>query len=94
MFWWKMVRMPGKSHRGPLPPADDQLLQLAAELRRHVTVLAEEIGERNAQRRPQQLAQAADYYHTPEDTVDKLDFDRLARVVRGLRKVIEALVLA
>ena len=28
------------------------------------------------------------YYHTPEDTIDKVDFDRLARVVRGLEKVV------
>jgi hypothetical protein len=28
------------------------------------------------------------FYHTPEDTVDKIDFDRLARVVRGLEKVL------
>jgi hypothetical protein len=32
------------------------------------------------------------YYHTPEDTVDKIDFEKTARVVRGLRAVIEALV--
>ena len=28
------------------------------------------------------------YYHTPEDTFDKIDFDKLARVVNGLTKVI------
>jgi Zn-dependent M28 family amino/carboxypeptidase len=28
------------------------------------------------------------YYHTPEDTADKVDFERTARVVRGLEKVI------
>ena len=28
------------------------------------------------------------YYHTAEDTPDKLDYDRLARVVTGLDKVI------
>ncbi|MHC4122565.1 MAG: M28 family peptidase [Planctomycetota bacterium] len=28
------------------------------------------------------------YYHEPEDTFDKIDFDRLARVVTGLRHVI------
>jgi hypothetical protein len=33
-------------------------MRLAAELRRHVVQLAEEIGERNLQRRPRQLAQA------------------------------------
>jgi hypothetical protein len=31
------------------------------------------------------------YYHQAEDTIDKLDFDRTARVVRGLEKVIEEL---
>jgi hypothetical protein len=34
------------------------------------------------------------YYHTPEDTIDKLDFDRMARVVRGLEKVVAELVTA
>ncbi len=61
MAAWNMIRMPGRSHRGPLPPADDELIQLAAELRRHVTHLAEEIGERNVQHRPKELARAADY---------------------------------
>ena len=28
------------------------------------------------------------HYHTPEDTPDKIDFDRAARVVRGLRYVV------
>ncbi len=28
------------------------------------------------------------YYHDPEDTVDKVDFERTARVVRGLEKVV------
>jgi hypothetical protein len=27
------------------------------------------------------------FYHTPEDTIDKIDFERVARVVRGLEKV-------
>ena len=31
------------------------------------------------------------HYHTPEDTIDKVDLDRLARVVRGLAKAIAAL---
>jgi len=58
---WTLIRMPGRSHRGPLPDADERLKQLDAELRRHVSVLAEEIGERNVQRRPRELSQAADY---------------------------------
>ncbi len=31
------------------------------------------------------------HYHTPEDTVDKIDFERMARVVRGLQGVIRSL---
>lgn len=31
------------------------------------------------------------HYHTPEDTPDKIDYDRLARVVSGLEKVITEL---
>jgi Zn-dependent M28 family amino/carboxypeptidase len=61
MAWQLMIRMPGKSHRGPLPAADENLVLLAKQLRRRVTRLAEEIGERNVSRRPEALAQAADY---------------------------------
>ena len=32
------------------------------------------------------------YYHTAEDTVDKVDFERMARVVRGLKSVVADLV--
>jgi hypothetical protein len=28
------------------------------------------------------------HYHEPEDTIEKIDFDRTARVVRGLERVI------
>jgi len=31
------------------------------------------------------------FYHTSEDTPDKIDFDRMARVVVGLEKVIAEL---
>ena len=31
------------------------------------------------------------YYHTFQDTPDKLDYDRLARVVAGLKRVINEL---
>lgn len=31
------------------------------------------------------------HYHTFDDTVDKIDFDRLARVVAGLEKVVNDL---
>lgn len=32
------------------------------------------------------------YYHTPQDTVDKIDFERMAMVTVGLRGVVENLV--
>lgn len=32
------------------------------------------------------------HYHEPEDTIDKVDFDKTARVVRGLEKVVAELV--
>jgi Zn-dependent M28 family amino/carboxypeptidase len=31
------------------------------------------------------------YYHTPRDTADKLDFAKMARVVEGIRRVVEDL---
>jgi Zn-dependent M28 family amino/carboxypeptidase len=34
------------------------------------------------------------YYHTPDDTIDKINFDRLARVVRGLEHVVADLTSA
>jgi Zn-dependent M28 family amino/carboxypeptidase len=55
-----MILMPGTSYRGDLPPADEALLSLAAELRQDVKRLAVDIGERNVRYRPKQLAQAAD----------------------------------
>ena len=55
-----MIAMPGTSYRGELPPADEALLSLAAELRQDVARLAVDIGERNLRNCPQQLAQAAD----------------------------------
>jgi Zn-dependent M28 family amino/carboxypeptidase len=53
--------MPGTSYAGELPPADTDLAPLADELRRHVSKLATEIGERNVLNCPRQLAEAADY---------------------------------
>jgi hypothetical protein len=55
-----MIRMPGKSHRGPLPPLTDAEASLADLLRRHVEVLAGDIGERTVWKH-EALAAAADY---------------------------------
>lgn len=59
--WWTMIRMPGTSHQGPLPPPDEELLQVADSMRGHVEHLAGVIGVRNLLQRPRQLAAAADY---------------------------------
>ena len=53
--------MPGRSHRGPLPLADDRLLELASELRHHVTHMADEIGERNVRYRACEFAHTAEF---------------------------------
>lgn len=55
-----MMRMPGHSHKGPLPPLTTEEADLRDRLREHVTVLAEKIGERNTRRYPA-LQQAANY---------------------------------
>ena len=57
---WYMIAMPGRSHRGALPPLSDKERMLSEALARHVGVLAEEIGERNVWRLSR-LALAARY---------------------------------
>ena len=42
-----MIRMPGSSYSGPLPPLDDDELKVRERLEKHVRMLAGEIGERN-----------------------------------------------
>lgn len=55
-----MTVMPGKSWSGPLPPLSEEELQIRDNLKRHVSVLAGEIGERNLWR-PEALNAAATY---------------------------------
>lgn len=55
-----MMSMPGKSHKGPLPPLTPEERLLADRLRIDVTMLAETIGERNTSRYLQ-LQQSAEY---------------------------------
>lgn len=45
--WRVMLWMPGHSHRGPLPPATDAQIALAAELQHDVEHLSAEIGSRS-----------------------------------------------
>jgi len=55
-----MILMPGKSHRGPLPPLTPEQSALVPALRRHVVQLAEKIAEPNVAKYAE-LRKAADY---------------------------------
>ena len=55
-----VTKPPGESYKGELPPMTAQEQQLARDLRKHVDVLARDIGERNL-RKPDALKDAADY---------------------------------
>ncbi|WP_201750338.1 M28 family peptidase [Tautonia marina] len=55
-----MIRMPGRSHRGPLPPLDQEQESLRAMLARSVDLLAVEIGGRSLDGNQEGLARAAD----------------------------------
>ena len=55
-----MFRMPGQSYSGAPRPLTDAELRLAKQLRRHVQMLAERLGERNLWH-PQQLEAAGRY---------------------------------
>ncbi len=52
------VKMPGKSHVGPLPPLTPAQAELRDALRRDVEILAEQIGERNLLHPPRLRAAA------------------------------------
>jgi Zn-dependent M28 family amino/carboxypeptidase len=58
--WWMMVRMPLRSFAGALPELTKEQRVMAEELRRDVTKLAGEIGERNVYKQ-RQLKEAAEY---------------------------------
>ncbi len=66
---WILV-MPGRSQRGPLPPLTAAEAEIEAFLRKHVTTLAGDIGERNTLRYP--ALQRAEGYIA--DRFEKLGF--------------------
>ncbi len=55
-----MTRMPGRSYQGPLEPLSEQELRIRDQLKSHITMLAETIGERNLSRY-QALSTSANY---------------------------------
>src|SRR5262245_61011488 len=58
--WFFMIRMPGQSHRGPLPALTPAEVALSAALRGDVEHLATTIGERSVWQ-PRGLSAAADH---------------------------------
>jgi len=58
--WFFTIRMPGRSHAGPLAPLSPEERALAKKLERDVREIAGRIGERSV-RRPRALAEAADF---------------------------------
>lgn len=58
--WLVLMRMPGRSFRGPLPPLTEEQHALREALRRDVTKLASEIGPRN-ETHPRQFQAAAEF---------------------------------
>jgi len=54
------LKMPGRSHRGPLPPMTEEERETARRLGTHIERLASEIGERNLYT-PGSLERSADY---------------------------------
>ncbi|MHC4267232.1 MAG: M28 family peptidase [Planctomycetota bacterium] len=56
-----MFRIPGKSYQGPLPPLTEEQRLLRDQLRRDVTKLADEIGDRNVRTEYENLCKAADF---------------------------------
>lgn len=55
-----MIRMPGKSFRGPLPPLVERESLIASQIRRDVEVLAADIGDRSLFH-PKQMGLAYEY---------------------------------
>lgn len=61
--WATMIRMPGRSYRGPLPPPTEEEQTLAQQIEKHLHMLTVQIGERNLARY-EQLVRAAEYIET------------------------------
>lgn len=98
-----MIAMPGRSHRGPLPPLDAQETALRDALRADVLALAGAIGERNVDRRGT-LAKSAAFLdeafaaaghaprHVPYD-VDGATVENLEAVLEGAARPREIVVV-
>ena len=90
--WAFMIRMPGKSYQGPLPPLTPAEETFRDQLRRHVRKLAGEIGERNLIHYTA-LGEAADYVRRSFEQagygVERQTYDVAPRSFFGLSEVPE-----
>lgn len=60
-FFFIMFRIPGKSYHGHVPPLTDEQIVLREQLRKDVTKLAGEIGDRNVNTEYGNLCKASDF---------------------------------
>jgi hypothetical protein len=58
---WCLVRMPGQTYEGPMPPLTPEQTELRERLRAHIEHLAVDIGDRSAATHYRQNREAADY---------------------------------
>ena len=98
-----MIRMPGQSYQGPLPPLTDDQRTLEQELHSHVQQLAGQIGERNVFRHDR-LVMAAEYIRTTladagyevrrqSYEVEGIVCENVEAEVRGLQRPDEIIVI-
>jgi Zn-dependent M28 family amino/carboxypeptidase len=100
-FW--MIGMPGRSYRGPLPPLTEAQKALRDALRRDVTRLAGEIGDRNVWKHDR-LDQAAEFiesslsaagYRVKRQTfeADRKSFHNIEAEIRGSTRPEEIVII-
>ena len=101
-----MTAVPGKPHRGPLPPLTPEEAMLAQSLARHIaTVAAREHNVAHYEELHWAFAEQGfqavmvtdtapfryPHYQRASDTADKVDTEKVARVVKGIERVIRDL---
>jgi hypothetical protein len=91
--WYVMIRMPGESYHGPLPPATDELRALEHELRSYVHMLAGEIGERNVFHYRKTLSEADYEVARQEYEVNGQICENLEAEVRGTERPDEIVLI-
>ena len=93
---WYMIFMPGKSWSDSVPPLSEQEQQIGQNLKQHVDVLAQEIGERNVWNK-EALAAAAAYIRSTLGrsgyAVQIQSFDSQGQTVQNIEVVLPGVAL-